>query len=94
MEAVVLQAEQAEVDPVDPNGSGRISGTTDMSSMCAQDVGASFLAATYAVNSDGTFTVSSSGGNVAGMIISPTKFVMFSPSTLATPMPTLLVMQK
>jgi hypothetical protein len=31
---------------------------------------------------------------VAGVIISNTKFVLFSPTTLATSLPTLLVMQK
>jgi hypothetical protein len=31
---------------------------------------------------------------VAGVIISNTKFVLFSPSTLATPLPTLLVLRK
>ena len=94
MEAVVIQSAQAEVDPVSPNGSGSITGTTDLSSMSAQDAGSSFLAATYKVNSDGTFIDSSSRGGVAGVIISKTKFVLFSPTTLATSLPTLLVMQK
>jgi hypothetical protein len=62
--------------------------------MDAQDAGAAFLAATYTVNSDGTFSVSPSGGSVAGVIISPTEFVMFSPTTVATDCPTLLVMRK
>jgi hypothetical protein len=82
------------VDPVAPNGSGSLTGITDISSTRAQDAGSSFLAATYTVNSDGTFSLSSSGGAVAGIIISSTKFVMFSPSTLTTSYPTLLVMQK
>jgi hypothetical protein len=82
------------VDPVAPNGSGSIAGTTDISSTSAQDAGSSFLAATYTVNPDGTFNVNSSGGVVAGIIISSTKFVMFSPTTLATSLPTLLVMQQ
>jgi hypothetical protein len=94
MEAVVIQSAEAEVDPVSPNGSGGITGKTDVSSMSAQDAGASFQAATYKVNSNGTFVDSSSGGAVAGVIISSTKFVMFSPTTLATPLPTLLVMQR
>jgi len=94
MAEVVIQSAQAEVDPVAPNGSGSISGMTDISSTWAQDAGASFLAATYTVNADGTFSVSSSGRAVAGVIISSSKFVMFSPTTLATPLPTLLVMQK
>jgi hypothetical protein len=94
MAEVVTQSAQAEVDPVAPNGSGSLTGITDISSTRAQDAGSSFLAATYTVNSDGTFSLSSSGGAVAGIIISSTKFVMFSPSTLTTSYPTLLVMQK
>jgi hypothetical protein len=94
MEEVVIQSAQAEVEPVAFDGGGNISGITDLSSTSAQDAGASFAAATYTVNSDGTFSVSSSDGAVAGVIISSTKFVMFSPSTLATSLPTLLVMQK
>jgi hypothetical protein len=94
MAEVVMQSAQAEVDPIAPNGSGSITGVTETSSTSAQNAGSSFLAATYTVNSDGTFSVSSSGGSVAGIIISNTKFVMFSPSTSATPYPTLLVMQK
>lgn len=89
-----MQSAQAEVDPIAPNGSGSITGLTETSSTSAQNAGSSFLAATYTVNSDGTFSVSSSDGSVAGIIISNTKFVMFSPSTAATPYPTLLVMQK
>ena len=94
MEEVAIQSAQAEVDPVAPNGSGNITGTTETSSMSAQDAGAAFLAATYNVTSDGTFSLNSSGGVVAGVIISSTKFVMFSPSTAGTSYPTLLVMQK
>jgi hypothetical protein len=94
LEAVVMQSAQAEVDPVAPNGSGSITGKTDLSSMSAQDEGSSFLAATYTVNSDGTFVDNATGGEVAGVIISSTKFVMFSPTTLATSLPTLLVMEK
>jgi hypothetical protein len=94
MAEVVIQSAQTEVDPVAPNGSGSIAGTTDISSTSAQDAGSSFLAATYTVNPDGTFNVNSSGGVVAGIIISSTKFVMFSPTTLATSLPTLLVMQQ
>jgi hypothetical protein len=91
---VVTQNAQAELDPIAPNGSGSITGTTDSSSTSAQDAGSPFLATTYIVNSDGTFSVSSSGHSVAGIIISDSKFVMFSPSTFATSYPTLLVMQK
>ena len=94
MAEVVLQSVQAEVDPVAADGSGNITGTTVTSSTSAQDSGCSFLAATYAVNSDGTFSVNTSGGTVAGIIISSTKFVMYSPSAAATSYPTLLVMQK
>jgi hypothetical protein len=91
---VAMQTEQAEVDPVAPNSGGSMTGTTDISSTSAQDAGSCFLAATYAVNSDGTFSVSTSGGAVAGIIISSSKFVMFSPATFLTANPTLLVMQK
>ena len=93
-EEVAIQSAQIEADSVAPNGSGSITGTADIGSTAAQDAGSSFLAATYTVNSDGTFSVSSSDGAVAGIIISPTKFVMVSPSTFATPYPALLVMQK
>lgn len=94
MAEVVIQSAQAEVDPIAPDGNGNITGITDISSTSGQDGGSPFFAATYNVNSDGTFSVSSSGGAVAGIIISSTKFVMFSPSTLATPYPTLLEVQK
>jgi hypothetical protein len=91
---VVKQSAQAEVGPIAPDGRGNISGTTEISSTSAQNPGSPFPAATYAVNSNGTFSVSSSGGAVTGVIISSTKFLMFSPSTLGTDDPTLLVMEK
>jgi len=94
MAEVVIQSAQAEVAPLTLDGNGNITGITDISSTSGQDTGSPFLAATYNVNSDGTFSVSSSGGSVAGIIISSGKFVMFSPSTLATPYPTLLAAQK
>jgi hypothetical protein len=94
LEQVVVQNVQAEVDCIAPNGSGSITGTADMSSMGAQGAGSPFLSTTYAVNSDGTFSLSSSGGSVAGIIISGSKLVMFSPATFATSHPTLLLMQK
>jgi hypothetical protein len=94
MAEVVMQSAQAEVDPIAPDGNGNITGVTDISSTSAQDAGSPFLAAAYNVNSDGTFSVSSSDGAVAGIIISRSRFVMFSPSTLVTQYPTLLVMQK
>jgi hypothetical protein len=91
---VVIQSAQTEVAPIAFDGSGNITGAVDISSTSAQDAGASFPATTYMVNSDGTFTVSSSGGAVAGIIISNSKFAVFSSSTLATSAPTLLLMQK
>ena len=94
MQETVCQSVNAEVDPVAPNGAGTFAGQTDTSSTLAQVAGRPFLAATYGVRSNGTFVLSSSGGAVVGIIISPNKFVMFSPSTLATPLPTLLIMQK
>ena len=94
MAEAVMQTELAEVDPVTPDGSAGMTGTADMTSMSAQDAGSCFLAATYTVNSDGTFSVSNSDSAVAGIIISSSKFVMFSPATFLTPDPTLLVMQK
>lgn len=90
---VALQSVPAEVDAVALNGTGTINGTGDLSSPSTQNAGASFPANTYAVNSDGTFSVSSSNGAVAGVMISNTKFVMFSPTTSATSYPTLVVMQ-
>ena len=71
-----------------------MTGTADITSMSAQDAGSCFLAATYTVNADGTFSVSSSDGAVAGIIISSSKFVMFSPATFLTATPTLLVVEK
>jgi hypothetical protein len=94
MAEVVNQSAQAEVGPVNPDGSGNITGTTEIVSTSAQNSGLPFPAATYAVNPDGTFSVSSSSGTVTGVVISSTKFVMFSPSTFATSYPTLMVMQK
>jgi hypothetical protein len=94
MAEAAIQSAQTEVEPVAPNGSGSMNGTTDLSSRSVQDAGAAFLAASYTVRNDGTFSVSSSNGGVAGVIISPTEFVMFSPSTAGSGYPTLLVMQK
>jgi hypothetical protein len=94
MEEVALQSAQAEMDAVAIDGNANVTGDTDVSSTNGQDAGRSFPAATYTVNSDGSFSVSSSDGTVTGIIISSTKFVMFSPATLATAQPTLLVMQK
>jgi hypothetical protein len=94
MAEVAMQNAQAEVDPIAADSNGNFTGATETSSTSMQDAGAPFLAATYTVNSDGTFVVSSSNGAVAGMIISNSQFVMFSPSMLATSYPTLLVMQK
>ncbi len=93
-EETVIQRTLLEVDPVTIGGNGNMSGSADLSSMTAQDEGASFPAATCTVNPDGTFSLSSAGGAVSGVIISSTRFVMFSAATLATPIPTLLVMQK
>ena len=95
MEEVAIQTSTTEVDSVTANGNGSFgSGTADVSSVNSQVAGSPFPAGTYDVNPDGTFTIDSSAGSVAGIVISPTKFVMFSPSTLATPSPTLLIMQK
>jgi hypothetical protein len=94
MPEVVIQTAQTEVDPVTLDGSGSITGTTDINSMSAQDAGAPFPAANYTVNSDGTFGFNSPRGAVTGIIISSTKFLMFSPTTLTTPLPNLLVMQQ
>lgn len=91
---IALQNVSAEVELVTAGDNGGISGVTDSNSASAQDPGLSFPAASYAVNSDGTFTLSSSAGAVAGVIISATKFVMFSPASAPTSYPTLLVMQK
>jgi len=88
------QTEPAEVDPVAIDGVADLTGSADITSMSAQDAGSCFLATTYAVNSDGTFSVSSSDGAVAGIIISSSKLVMFSPATFLTSYPSLLVMQK
>ena len=94
MTEVVMQSGQTEVEPVTPDGSGNFAGVSDVNSMNAQWVGSSFSAAGYAINADGTFSINSSGGTVAGIVISNTKFVMFSPSTLFTALPTLLVMEQ
>jgi len=94
MQEAVIHSAQAEVDAVTLDGSGNLTGATDSTSTSAQNADQSFLAATYAVNSDGSFVTSSSNGAVAGIVISSSRFVMFSPSTLATSVPTLVVMQK
>jgi hypothetical protein len=94
MSEVVAHSVQAEVDPVAPDGNGDITGTIDLSSASAQEVGAAFLFASYNVNSDGTFTLSSSGKAVSGIVVSSTKFLMFSPSTLGSPEPTLLLVEQ
>ena len=94
MDEVATQITLAEMDLIAPNGAGSFTGTTETSSACAQDAGSSFLPAAYAVNSDGTFSLSSSGGAVAGIIISRSKFVMLSPTTDATAFPTLLIIQE
>jgi hypothetical protein len=94
MDEVATQSALAEVDLATPNGAGTITGTTGMSSLCLQSLDSSFPASAYVVNSDGTFTLDSSGGSVAGIIISSSKFVLFSPTTAASPYPTLLIMQK
>ncbi len=91
---VDIQSGQPEVDAILLDGLGSINGLTDVTSTSGQAAGSPFLAGTYAVNADGSFTVSSSGGAVAGIVISDSKFVMFSPSTLAGSYPALLVMQK
>ena len=94
IDEAAIQTLQTEVDAVALDGRSNIGGTSDISSMSAQDSVSSFLSVTYTVNPDGSFTDSASGGAVTGVIVSNTKFVMFSPSTLATPLPTLLVMQR
>lgn len=91
---VVSQNGQPELDAISPNGSGSVSGLTDMSFVTAQDAGMALPAATYTVNSDGTLNLSSSDGAIAGIIISSSKFLVFSPSTWASSYPALLVVQK
>jgi hypothetical protein len=91
---IVSQGAQAELEPIAPNGGGTIAGTTNVTSLVEQSAGDSFPATIYTVNSDGTFSIGASSAPVSGVIVSPAKFVMFSPSTLATSIPTLLVMQK
>jgi hypothetical protein len=94
MPEVAIQGAQTEVDAVSLDESGKFSGVTDLSSSSAQDTGAPFPAPAYSVNADGTFAAGSSNGAVAGVVISGTKFVMFSPSTVATPYPSILIMQR
>jgi len=94
MDEVANPSALAELDLLAPNGAGSMAGTTDLGSTCAQDAGSPFPATVYAVNSDGTFSLSSSGGAIAGIIISGSKFVMFSPASAATAFPTLLIMQE
>ena len=91
---VAIHSAQAEVDPMVFDGNGNITGSMETSSAGAQDTDSPLLANAYAVSSDGTFSVNFSPGAVAGIVISKTKFVMFSPTTLATPNPNLLVMRK
>ncbi len=91
---IVSDGADAELEPVAPNGGGSIAGTTEISSVTSQDAATTFPASAYSVNSDGTFSIGSESSQVAGVIVSPVRFVMFSPSTLATSFPTLLRMQK
>jgi hypothetical protein len=94
MDEVVVHGVEVEVDPIAPNGNGSMIGVADISSMNAQSSDASFQISPYTVNSNGTISVGSLNGVVTGVVISDSKFVMFSPSTQATALPTLLVMQK
>jgi len=91
---IVSSSIQPELDSITVNGSGSISGLVDTTSASVQDIGASFPAANYTVNSDGTLNLSSSDGAIAGIMVSSAKFLVFSPSTWASPYPTLLVVEK
>ncbi len=91
---IVNQNAQAELEPVAPNGGGSIAGITEISSTRVQADASAFPASAYFVNANGTISLGTPGSAVDGIIISPTKFVLFSPSTVATSLPTLLVMQQ
>ncbi len=94
IDEAVLQTVQSEVDLISPSVSGSMSGTNDMISATAQDADASVQNSPYTINPDGTITTGSQNGVVTGVMISASKFVIFSPSTQATLLPTLLVMQQ
>ncbi len=91
---VVLQSATVEVDAIAPSGMANITGQMDATSASSQDASMFFPANTWSVNPDGTFTLNMSGSAVAGIIISTSKFVLFSPASFATPYPTLLIMQQ
>ncbi len=94
IDEVVLPSATVEVDAIAPSGIANITGQMDVNSTTAQDAGASFVANTWSINPDGTFTLNTSDGAVAGIIISSSRFVLFSPATFATSYPTLLIVQK
>jgi hypothetical protein len=71
--------------------SGSFGGTRTLTSTTSQ-TGDSPIADTYTVNSDGTFTTGSSGGNVVGIVINSNKFVMIDDVSSAYPI--LLVLEK
>jgi hypothetical protein len=75
------------------DGSGHISGTRDLMSTSTQSLDHNFTD-TYAVNSNGTFSLGSTGAAIVGLIISSSQFGMFDSSSITTSIPTILIGSK
>jgi hypothetical protein len=74
---VVRQSQTVAVAAVSLDGAGNLSGASDSTSTTGQDYAAA-ITDTYSVNSDGTFSIGSSGGTIVGTVISGNKFVMIN----------------
>jgi hypothetical protein len=74
---VVNQSQTVAVGSVKLDGAGNLSGTSDSTSTTAQDYAAA-ITDTYSVNSDGTFSIGSSGATIVGIVISGNRFVMIN----------------
>jgi hypothetical protein len=74
---VVNRSQTVAVASVSLDGKGNLSGTSDSTSTTAQDYAAA-ITDTYLVNSDGTFSIGSSGATIVGIMISGNRFVMIN----------------
>jgi hypothetical protein len=90
-DALVSQSTETEVGSVTLDGLGNVNGTTDDTSTSSQDPDRPFID-TYTVNSDGTFSVGSSGTATVGIVISNRKFALIDHESSAYP--SIVVIQK
>jgi hypothetical protein len=74
---VVNRSQTVTVGSVSLDGAGNLSGTSDSTSTTGQDYAAA-IKDTYSVNSDGTFSLGSSGATIVGTVISGNQFVMIN----------------